>query len=285
VPVVLDGDCTRQPVGAAFMKRLARHFANETAVATPNGKVLSPYPDQGLAKWKDLALAERQKLDDLGQYDPALDPHPPEGGLVLKVFARPLERDKSGQLQIYRHPKAHLSHEPGRDFLWLTRNDWQALIPPSLSAGQKMLVPRALTDRLCRRYLIDLVRIGGEGGPRNPKDVLTQELTLTVEGVSAGEIRLRLDGLAKFITHGAESGVTDRAGRTDTFPLLGYLTYDRAAKKMTRFDVVAVSETGHYDQIGRQNVALGIAFVLTTGDRPADQVRPHSFFRDYFAGK
>src|SRR5262249_54054835 len=101
---------------ATFMKRLAGHFANAMAVATPNGKLLSGDLDKGLAKWQELPAAERKKLDDLGKFDPKSEPQPPAGGLILKVFARGLERDKDGKLQIYHHPKAHLSHEPGRDF-------------------------------------------------------------------------------------------------------------------------------------------------------------------------
>ena len=54
--------------------------------------------------------------------------------------------------------------------------------------GMKIPAPLAITDRICRRYLIDLVRIGGEGGPRNPKDVIAQELTLTVTETTAKEI-------------------------------------------------------------------------------------------------
>jgi hypothetical protein len=280
-------------MAAVFMKRLAAHFANETAVATPNGKVLSPYLDKGLAKWKELPASQRRTLDDLGKYDPKLDPRPPEGGLILKVFARglvrePTSRDRQGaaaqpdKLQVYRHPKAHLSHEPGRDFLWLTRSEWQSLIPAEPAKGVATPVPHGITDRICRRYLIDLVRIGGEGGPRNPKDVSSQELTITVETVSAQKLRLRMDGVAKFVTRGEEFGVTGKAGRTDTFQLLGYLDYDRVAKKLTRFDIVALSETGHYDQIGKKNVALGVAFELAVGQTPAELVRPHSLNRDYW---
>jgi len=37
---------------AKFMKRLKGHFSNETAVSTPNGEMLSPYPEEGLQNWK-----------------------------------------------------------------------------------------------------------------------------------------------------------------------------------------------------------------------------------------
>src|SRR5262245_34794365 len=135
------------------------------AVATPNAKLLSGSAEEGLKRWKALPHDERTKLDDLGKYDVSKDPAPPASGLGLKVFARPLDRASAGQFVIYRNPKAHLSQEPGRDFLWLKADECKALIPASPRKGDTLTVPDAVVDRLCRRYLIDLVRIGGEGGP------------------------------------------------------------------------------------------------------------------------
>jgi hypothetical protein len=284
VPLVLDGDCTRQEMTANFMKRLKGHFANEMAIATPNGKLLSAYAEGGLKAWKELPRTERTKLDDLGKYDVSRDPAPPAGGLVLKVFARPLERDSAGVLHVYRHAKAHLSQEPGRDFLWLTAEEKKALTPASVSKGDIIKVTAAIADRLCRRYLIDLVRIGGEGGPRNPNNVRSQELTLTVE--EAGErVRLRLEGTARYMTHGPEFGVTNREGREDVFRLRGMVEYEAKTGMVRRFDAVALCETGHYDEIGKKVTPLGIAFELTSAELPADRVRPHSWYHDYFSGK
>jgi hypothetical protein len=285
VPLVLNGDCTRQEMVAAFMKRLKGHFANEMAVATPNGKLLSGGLAEGLKKWKALPKEERTRLDDLGRYDPRRDPAPPAGGLVLKVFSRPLERDHSGgPLHIYRHPRAHLSQEPGRDHLWLTADEWKSLQPARLERGPTQAVPPALVDRLCRRYLIDLVRIGGQGGPRSRDAVVSQELTVTVEKVGDSRVHLRLSGTAVYRSRGPENGV--KAGqRLDTFGVLGLAEVDRATGKFRRFDVVALSETGHFDEIGRKVLPLGIAFELTEARKPIDRVRPHSLYRDYFGKK
>jgi hypothetical protein len=265
-----------------FLRRLAGHFANETAVATPNGKVLSADPAAGLAKWQQLPQAERRRLEDLGRFDPKADPAPPRGGLILKVYARGLERDGAGRLQVYRLPRAHLSQEPGRDFLWLTEPEWRSLVPARAEPGQRLAVPPALVDRICRRYLIDLVRIGGEGGPRRPDQVLGQGLTLTVLEATPGAVRLRLDGQARYRTQGPEHGAPGKEGRVDEFRLLGFLDYDAATKVLTRFDAVALSETGHFDEIGRCVLPLGVAFELTRGQTPADRVRPSSFYQDYF---
>src|SRR5436190_1895004 len=83
-------------------KQIKGHFSNETAIVTPNGEMLSPYPEEGLQKWRQLSRAKRRAVDDLGKYDVRCEPSPPAGGLVLNVFARPLVRDPGGDLEIYR---------------------------------------------------------------------------------------------------------------------------------------------------------------------------------------
>jgi hypothetical protein len=83
------------------------------------------------------------------------------------------------------------------------------------------------------------------------------------------------------VTHGPENGVRGKE-RRDTFQLLGYLTYDTKKKALKRFNVVALCETGHFDEIGRKLVPLGVAFELTEGKTPADRVRPHSYYQEYF---
>jgi hypothetical protein len=280
VPLALDGDCGRQPAGAAFLKRIAAHFANEWAVVTPNGQVLAHDLKQGLEKWRALPEAERRRLDDLGKYDPALEPAPPPKGLIVQVYARGLSRAGDGWA-LYRHPKAHLSREPGRDHLWLTEAEWRSLIPQRPQVGDRAAVSAALTDRLCRRYLIDLVRIGGEGGPRRREDVLGQELTLTVVAVTEEVVRLRLEGAARYRTRGREHGAP-KEGREDAFTILGHIEYDRKADAVRRFDVVALCPTGHYDEVGQASAALGVAFELSRGQTPAERARPSSYFADYF---
>lgn len=284
---MLNGDTpTRQPMVGRFMASMKGHFANEHAVVTPGGKLLSGDPAEGLARWNLLPADERKQLPDFGAYDDKADPAPPPGGLVLRVFERPLERTADGAFKPYRHPKAHLSQDAGRDFLWMTEAEWRSLVPADPKKGDRVAVPAAIVDRICRRYLIDLVRIGGEGGPRSRENVVAQELSLTVEDVTPDTLRLRLDGSASYTTRGEEHGVQSPDGRRDDFTLRGSLDYDRKGKVFRRFDVVALSDTGHYDQIGERLVPLGVAFELTDAKLPADRVRPHSLYDGYFdAGK
>jgi hypothetical protein len=282
VPLALNGDAgARGDMVSTFFKRVAKHFANEVAVVTPNGRLLSHDPAEGLARWKKLPRAERKRLADLGRYDTRLDPSPPPGGLVLKVYARALTRGPGGRLGAYKTGVAR-SREPGRDHLWLSAGEWKALVPEAPRPGQRRPVPAALADRLCRRCLIDLVRVGGNGGPRRPDEVLARELRLTAEEVTPARLRLRLDGRARLATHDVGCGARGKAPKVDTFALLGYLDYDRAKKVVTRFDVVALSETGHYDEVHRKVLPLGVAFELTRADSPADRVPPSSFGKDYF---
>jgi hypothetical protein len=265
------------------MKRLAGHFANETAAVTPNGKMLSHYAAAGLAAWKKLPPSERTHLDDLGKYDTKLVPTAPEKGLILKVYSRPLVRDADGKWQIYRNPKSHLTRESGRDFLWLTQAEWKSLLPARPKEGERFDVPDALVDRFCRRYLIDLVREGGEGGPHATANVIAQKLTLTAQTVSQTSVCLRLEGSARFKVQGREFGALDLAERTVTYQLLGFLGYDVRQSVFTRFNIVATSSSGHYDEHARKVVPLGVAFELTPGRLPADRVRPSSLYRDYFS--
>src|SRR5262249_13308990 len=155
--------------------------------------------------WQELPEAERRHLDDLGKYNANLDPSPPAGGLILKVYARGLYRDADGHLQIYRTSVAR-SLEAGRDHLWLTAADAKTLLPTHLQEGEADDVPQAIVMRICRRCLIDLVRVGGNGGPRRADEVLSQTLRSTVERASPTDVRLRLDGSAKLATHDAGSG-------------------------------------------------------------------------------
>jgi hypothetical protein len=164
----------------------------------------------------------------------------------------------------------------------LTAAEWNSLVPARCSKGDRFPVPRPVADRLCRHYLVDLVRVGGNGGPRRPEQVLSQEVGLTVDAVSSERIRLRLDGSAQFVIHGPEYGAKGKEGKVDDFQLLGFLDYDVSRKVFTRFDIVALSETGNFDEAGRVIRPLGVAFELTQASAPADHVAPSSFTKGYF---
>lgn len=99
--MVLNGDAgARSGLVANFFQRVAKHFANEMAVVTPNGRLLAHSPAEGLKKWQALPAGERRWLDDLGPHDSSRAPEPPAGGVILNGFPRALTRDDTGQLQL-----------------------------------------------------------------------------------------------------------------------------------------------------------------------------------------
>jgi hypothetical protein len=281
--LALNGDAGNQPgMVSTFFRRVAKHFANEMAVVTPNGQLLSHDPDEGLKEWRALPSGQRRKLDDLGNFDESYLPSLPPRGLVLKVYSRGLVRDDQGQLQIYQTEVAR-SMEAGRDYLWLTESEARSLVPDPAKVGSRQPVAAAIVDRICRRYLIDLVRVGGNGGPRRPNDVLGEQLQVTVVDATANEVQLRFDGSARLATHDVGSGARQNEAKIDDFQLLGNATYDRAKSQFTSFNLIAYSATGHYDEIHNKVLSLGVAFELSATETPADRAPPSSYSESYFA--
>src|SRR5262249_8944633 len=137
-------------------------------------------------------------------------------------------------------------------------------------------------DRICRRYLIDLVRVGGNGGPRRPEEVFARDLHLTVEESAGGRVRLRLDGTARLATHDAGSGARGKQPKVDTVQLLGCAGYEGGKGAGRRSDAIASSETGPSDEIHNRVLPFGVAFELTAGETPADRLPPSSYAKGYF---
>src|SRR5262249_44182817 len=152
---------------------------------------------------------------------------------------RILERDsKKGFIRgTCRVPGGGLA---ARDHLWLTREEWQGLIPPLAaldpSKGASFAMPARLSRRLLRFHLLDNTR--GEPPYWRAEEVRKYRLTWTVEAVGAREIRLRLEGTALLAT----AADPEDARRGYDVALHGLLRYDRGRKVVTAFDVVAVGD-------------------------------------------
>jgi len=247
------------------------------AVVTPNAELLAHGLEEGLKKWKEIPAEKRGTLADFGEYDAKLDPAPPAGGLRFRVFARGLLRAESRKLEIYK-TQVTRSLEAGRDHLWLTAEEAKALAPAEAREGATVKAPDAVVDRISRTCLIDLVRVGGNGGARKADEVQSREMVLKVKAVTAAEVRLEVSGSARVSTRDPGSG----GPKVDEYRFTGEAVYDRARGGFARFDVVAFSETGHYDEIAKKVLALGVAFELTTGDAPADRLPPSSYGPGYF---
>ncbi len=271
IPVAIDSRhlAHRPDAEGKFFQKLGWGSVNTLCVATANGKTFElsskwNFPE-GLEKWRQLPRAERGpgvKLEDLGKYDPAYNLTPPPGGLIANVYIRRLAQNPQGQWYTPpmlgvesddpQFPKLHA--EPNRDHLWLTKAEWQALVPVGLKKGDTVAVPAPIVERIFRFYLLD--RSICEGSPWERKEVLAGGLRLTVEEASPAAVRLRLQGSAQLGKNPKEAL---------RFQILGLLDYDAQQKAFRRFDLVALSDDG-----------LGVAFELARGETPVDRLAPYS---------
>lgn len=213
-------------------------------------------------------------LADPGEADPDYDRSPPEGGLIVKVFTRALERSGAdGSPDSYSCSPGR-GGEAARDHLWLTRGDWRSLIPDDPAEGQVVPVPDRLVRRIARYHLVDNTR--GEPPFWGPDEVRSARMTLTVEQETADRLRLRLEGEAVLAT-APEPLLADRGYEAS---LLGYIEVDRTAGEVTRFDLVAMGDhwgEGRYTRGARPGrTPLGIAFTLVDGSDPADRIPPQA---------
>jgi hypothetical protein len=229
----------------------------------------------GLAAWRKLPAAERapgaQSVGNLGRVDADYDRTPPEGGLILNVFTRSLD----GDCQIGFADalcKQGAGDEAARDHLWIRADEWRALVPAQPRKGETVPVPGSIVMRIARFHLVDDTR--GEPPHWLPDQVRSAKMTLTVEEVTGASVRLRLDGSALMSTEAD----ADRSSRGFDVSLLGYVSYDRTAAAITRFDLVAVGQhwgEGTYTRGARLGrTPLGIVFELAKGDAPADRIPP-----------
>ncbi|MEW4570369.1 hypothetical protein AB1L88_21085 [Tautonia sp. JC769] len=257
---------------------------------TPDGTLLA-YKNAGQAPdvmrevlrnaldaWNRLPESRRRSAaiasEDLGTVDAQYDRTPPEGGLIVKVFTRALERDESGDDPNVYSCAPGRGGEAARDHLWLTEEDWKALIPEDPTPGQMISIPDRVVRRIVRFHLVDNTR--GEPPFWGDEEVREATMTLTVEDVSPDRVRLRLVGNALLAT----SADVSQADRGYDASLLGVVEIDRPSRSITRFDVVALGDhwgEGPYTRGARPGRSpLGVAFMLVDGSNPADRIAPQA---------
>ncbi len=243
--------------------------------------------EQALRAWNRLPDGERRpeavRVPDLGKIDARFVHAPPEGGLVLDVFTRILDRDGKGRMT-RGSCRFTGGDQAARDHLWLTGEEGRSLVPDDPRPGQRFAMPEPLADRLLRYHLVDDTR--GEPPFWERDQVLKARLTWTVESVSDEVVRLNLDGEALLATNRDPQA----AKRGFDVRLWGHLRYDRVKKAVYRFEMLAIGDhwgRGMYtegERPGRQ--PLGIVFELAKGDNPADRVPPQAARDfDYYMGR
>jgi hypothetical protein len=225
-------------------------------------------------------------------------PAPPEGGLVLKVHARflvrdggklrhaettdfPLMRDKPNVMKSWR-----LFLQPNTEYMWLTRDEWQALVPASPVVGQKLIIDPSIGERMARFHLTPQRAMTSEGGIRSRQSIKSAKLTLVVDDVSPPRIQMHLTGFVHWGSDYDESKATTPngpLGQGFETPLHGRLEYDRRTRAFTRFDIVAPGsvwgrwgdangKSMYVERSGR--TPFGFAFEIATGDSPTNRIPP-----------
>ena len=230
---------------------------------------------QALSAFRKLPAEERRpnavKIDDPTKLDPTYHRQPPKGGLIVNVFTRILDREEGGD---FRTGTCSFpgGDKPARDHLWLTAEEWRALIPAEPKKGQAVSPTAALVWRLARFHLLDNTR--GEPSAWPLEHLRKLDLKMIVGEVNDAGVTLKLQGTLLLST--APNPAT--ADRGYDVALLGYIHYNNAKKQIDRFDVVALGEhwgEGRYTRGARPGrTPLGIAFELSRGDQGADRVAP-----------
>ena len=267
------------------------------------GKLLGHAPSATvLETFRKLPEAERAPgavvVPDLDPGERVI-PSPPEGGLVLRVHARFLSRDGNGGLRPARGEDFPLTRgdpkvieriqfllSPNTEYLWLTREEWQALVPADPVRGAELPVPAAIRERLARFHLVPRRALTSEDGSLPKKAVQAAALTLRVADVSSGRIRLALEGFVHTGSAFDAAGATTPNGPLPfgfATPLYGTLDYDRTRQAFVRFDVVAPGEVwGRWGDANNNSMTIerpgrspvGFAFELAEGDSPTNRIPP-----------
>jgi hypothetical protein len=266
--------------------------------AVKDRNVLAPALEEVLQAYAKLPEAERRPRSVPGEVKPQAPP--PPGGLVLTIYDRPLGRDKGGR---YRLPegddfgglRTHAPHGQ-RSSLWLTKEECAALVPQDPQKGQTHRVPAKLAKRIWLYGLVPQTLWVVEETWK-PNSVLKGELLVTVEEVTPRVIRMRVHGSVLLSGPGVLHEWPDRKfikkveNRYDA-RLEGVVVYDRARKRITRWDVAALGDfTGRWfagnkgwkEATPEAPLPLGFAFELdqTAYELPPERRRPRSFMHAY----
>jgi hypothetical protein len=263
----------------------------------PSGKWLGHIPSEKvLEAFRTLPEAERKpgaiKVPDLESHEKVIV-SPPAGGLVLRVHGRFLARDDRGGLRPvtqadFPRSKSDLRFllEPNTEYLWLTAQECQALVPTDPVKGQKIPVATALSERIARFHLSPRRALTSEDGIVPKNAIKKAELSLIVDEVSEERIRLGLEGFIHWGSDYDAAKATTPNGPLPfgyAAPIHGILEYDRAKKAFVRFDVVAPGDVwgrwgdanGNSQTVERAGrTPIGFAFELAQGDSPTNRLPP-----------
>lgn len=272
--------------------------SGSVCVVTAGGKALGPYggPGAGMAQWlreklkawDALPEAERAPgavaVPDAGAVDPKrLALAPPADALIVRVFNRHLGVDGKGDLR-YAVAGDYL---PGaspadverfamaqNDFLWIPAAEARALVPADPKVGDRHPVPTSFALRLFRFHL-DPSRGFTEGACFSRATSRDGRLVLVVKEVTPERLGMSLEGHASLTEPGRDEPSVYRPA------LLGRMEVDRAQKRLTRFDLLALGNASGLPRDANGKIAfragaypVGIAFELVPSPAGAERLHP-----------
>jgi hypothetical protein len=265
---------------------------------SPSGKYLGPTAAKALEAFLKLPEDERKpgavSVPDLKPSE-KLIPSPPSGGLVLKVHARFLATDDKRELRYAKGEDFPLMEktapwnvflQPNTEYMWLTGEEWRALVPANPVRGEKAAVAPAIGERMARFHLTPRRAMTSEGGILSKEAIKSTRLTLVIDDVSPERIRMVLEGFIHTGTDFDAAKATTPNGLLEfgyATPVHGILEYDRKKNVFTRFDIAAPGEVwGRWgDANGKSLFAerpgrtpFGFAFELAQGDSPSNRLPP-----------
>ena len=251
----------------------------------PSAKVLETFQKLPEAEREPGAVVVR----DLEPAEKVI-PSPPEGGLILKVHGRFMSRDDEGQLRNAKKEDFRSIYtfmlSPNTEYMWLTREEWQSLVPAKPVKGEKLPVASAIGERMARFHLSPARALTSEDGIASKTAIKKAVLTIVVDDVSTDRIRLGLQGLIHWGSDYDAAKATSPNGPLSfgfATPIHGILEYDRTKRAFVRFDIVAPGDVwgrwgdanGKSQGIERPGRSpIGFAFELATGDSPTDRLPP-----------
>lgn len=268
---------------------------------------LGPALEEVLKAYAKLPEAERRAKSVPGEVKPV--PAPPPGGLVLTIYDRPLGRvtkkDEPGAsvAREYRLPeggdfdkfRTHAPHGQ-RGSLWLTEQECRSLIPQELRVGATVKVPTKLAKRVWL-YGMWPQTLWVVEQAWQPDSVRAGEVQLTVERIGEKTVRMRVAGnvllsgkgpLKLYPTGKVLKTVENRYDAR----FEGVLEYDRAAKRISRWDMASLGDytgcwfagnDGWKEATATSPLPLGFAFEIdhTAYAVPPERRRPRSFVHAY----
>src|SRR5262249_10215058 len=146
--------------------------------------------------------------------------------IILKQYRRGFHRDAEGGT--HRMLPVHV------DFLWMTKAEWQALVPEQPRVGDSITVPEFLVSRIAGHHAQMVSPASNLRISAAPKPTLT----LTVEDASPDQLRLGLQGsfqVTEYEIPEPTNGIID-------YQAFGCLHYDVKKKIFSRFDVAALGD-------------------------------------------